>query len=182
MSATETNQPLLARLAHLIARRRKIVVVAWAILTLFGAAVSAPHVSKRWFQSFSIPGFSAYEANQRTLKTFGSGEQPPLLAVFSTPNGDITTLRGIQPAIDAGAAIMPKARVGSWFATHSDGYVSRDRHTMFATIYPPGNATFSKAPPIKRVRAAILGAVPQGVSAHLTGSAAIIESQGQASG
>ena len=26
---------------------------------------------------------------------------------------------------------------------------------MFATIYPPGNATFSTPPPIKKVRAAL---------------------------
>src|SRR5690349_13329462 len=160
---------MLAGLARLIVRRRWSIVIAWVVLTFLGA-FAAGKLSNRWFQSFSIPGFSAYEANQRTLKTFGSGEQPPLLAVFSTPSGDITTVPGIQQAIDAGAAIMPKARLGSWFATHSSGYVSKDRHTMIATIYPPGNATFSKTPPIKKVRAAIQKAAPPGVKAHLTGS------------
>jgi len=172
---------VLAAVARLIVRRRWTIVAAWVLLTFLGA-FSAGKLSDRWFQSFSIPGFSAYEANQRTLKTFGSGEQPPLVAVFSTPDRDITTLSGIKGAIDAGAAIMPKARVGSWFATHSDGYVSKDRHTMFATIYPPGNATFSTAPPIKKVRAAIQKAAPPGVTTHLTGSAPIIESQGEAGG
>ena len=32
-----TNDPLLARLAHLIVRRRKLVIGAWILLTLFGA-------------------------------------------------------------------------------------------------------------------------------------------------
>jgi RND superfamily putative drug exporter len=172
---------VLAGLARVIVRRRWSIVIAWIALTFLGA-FAAGKLSDRWFQSFSIPGFSAYEANQRTLKTFGSGEQPPLVAVFSTPNSDVTTASGIKGAIDAGAAIMPKSRVGSWFATHSDGYVSKDRHTMIATIYPPGNATFSTAPPIKKVRAAIQKAVPPGVTAHLTGSAPIIESQGEAGG
>ena len=72
VSASE-GQPLLARLAHLIVRRRKIVIAVWIVLTLFGA-FSAGQVSKRWFESFSIPGYSSYEANQRTLKAFGTGE------------------------------------------------------------------------------------------------------------
>ena len=60
---------MLARLAHVVARHRWKVIAAWIVLTLFGA-FAAGQVHKRWYQSFSIPGKSAYEANQRTLKTF----------------------------------------------------------------------------------------------------------------
>src|SRR5438445_285762 len=63
---------MLARLAHVIARHRWPVIGIWLVLTLFGG-FAAGKVSKRWFQSFSIPGYSAYEANQRTLKQFGTG-------------------------------------------------------------------------------------------------------------
>ena len=48
---------MLARLAHVIARKRWYVIGAWIVLTLFGG-FSAGQVSKRWFQSFSIPGKS----------------------------------------------------------------------------------------------------------------------------
>jgi len=164
-------------------RHRWRIVGAWIVLTLLGG-FAAGKLSDRWFQSFSIPGFSAYEANQRTLKTFGSGEQPPLLAVFTAPDRDITTVPGIQDAIRAATQVkkMAGSRVGSWYATKSDGYVSKDRHTMFATIYPPGNATFSTTPPIKQIRAAIARVAPKGVTTHLTGQAPIIESQGEAGG
>ncbi len=172
---------MLAGLARFTARHRFAIVGAWVVLTFLGA-FSTSKLSHRWFQSFSIPGFSAYEANQRTLKTFGSGEQPPLVAVFTTPGRDVTTVPGIEKAIQAGAAQMPRSRFSSWYATHSDGYVSKDRHTMVANIYPPGNATFSTAPPIKKVLAAIRRAAPPAVTTHLTGQAAIIESQGQAGG
>ena len=57
---------MLARLTHVIVRRRRLVIGVWVVLTLFGA-FAAGQVSKRWYQSFSIPGKSAYEANQRTL-------------------------------------------------------------------------------------------------------------------
>jgi putative drug exporter of the RND superfamily len=172
---------VLAGLARYTVRHRKAIVIAWVLLTLLGA-FSASKLSDRWFQSFSIPGFSAYEANQRTLKTFGSGEQPPLVAVFTAPDRDITTVPGVDKALQAGAAKLPGGRVGSWFATHSDSYVSKDRHTMLATLYPPGNATFTSMPPIKAVRAALKKAAPQGVTTHLTGQAPIIESQGEAGG
>ena len=74
---------MLARLAHVVSRHRRKVIFAWVALTLFGA-FSASQVSKRWYQSFSIPGKSAYEANQRTLKTFGTGIRPPDVVVFHT--------------------------------------------------------------------------------------------------
>ena len=67
-------------------------------------------MSKRWFQSFSIPGYSAYEANQRTIKAFGSGENPPLVAVV-TGNGRIVDTPGVKQAIAAAVAANPGARV-----------------------------------------------------------------------
>jgi RND superfamily putative drug exporter len=173
---------MLANLARLVVRRRWLIIGAWVLLT-FSGAFAAGQLSKRWFQSFSIPGFPAYETNQRILKTFGSGEQWPLVAVFTAPGKDVTTFAGVEQAIAAGAKQVPGAvRVGSWFDTHSDMYVSKDRHTMVATIYPPGNATFSTQPPIKKIRAALQSATPTGVTSHLTGEAAIADSQGSASG
>ena len=76
---------LLARLAHLVARRRWYIIGVWVVLTLFGG-FAAGQVSKRWYQSFSIPGKSAYEANQRTLKAFGSGVRPPALSEGFPPH------------------------------------------------------------------------------------------------
>lgn len=46
----------MTRLARIVLAHRKIVVGAWLVLTLFGA-FAAGQVSKRWFQSFSIPGY-----------------------------------------------------------------------------------------------------------------------------
>ena len=53
---------------------------------------------------------------------------------------------------------------------------------MVATIYPPGNATFSSFPPIKEAQAALKSATPAGVESHLTGRDAIFESQGGETG
>ena len=58
---------MLERLAHVIVRRRWWVIGVWIVLTIVGA-FSAGQLSKRWFQSFSIPGYSGYETNQKTFK------------------------------------------------------------------------------------------------------------------
>src|SRR5438270_2079918 len=162
---------MLAALAHQIVRHRRLVIGTWIVLTVFGA-FSASQVSKRWFESFSIPGYSAYEANQRTLKTFGTGEQAPLVAVFHS-SGDVTKATGIDRAIAAAAAVNPGSRVSSYWSTGSRAYVSRDGHTAFAEIYPPGTPKFSSSVHIDQVRARMKAATPAGVQASLTGRDAI---------
>src|SRR5215207_7313298 len=161
------KQPLLERLAHVFVRRRRAVIGLWVVLTLFGA-FSAGQVSKRWFESFSIPGYSAYEANQRTLKAFGTGEQAPLVAIFRS-DGAVTDEAGIARAIAAAAKVNPGSRVSSYWSTGSRDYVSKDGHTTFAEIYPPGTPGFTSTVHMDEVRAELKGATPDGVQAHLTG-------------
>ena len=174
------KQPILVTLAHLIVRRRRAVIVAWILLTLFGA-YSAGQVSKRWFESFSIPGYSAYEANQRTLHTFGTGEQAPLVAVFHSP-GDITKIGAIKAAIGAAAKVNPGSRVSSYWSTGSRAYISRDGHTAFAEIYPPGTPGFNSTTHIKDVRAKLKAATPAGVQTWLTGRDAVYADSSGGSG
>src|SRR5579872_5411322 len=118
---------MLARLAHVIVRRRRWVIGAWVALTLFGA-FSATQVSKRWFQSFSIPGYSAYEANKRTIERFGTGMQAPLVAVFQT-KGDVTKVAGLERAVTTAAAVDKGSRTSSYWSTGSRAFVSKDGHT-----------------------------------------------------
>jgi RND superfamily putative drug exporter len=158
---------MLASLGHLVYRRRKRVIALWIVLTIFGA-YSAAKVSNRWFESFSIPGYSAYEANQRTLKTYGTGEQSPLVAVFQS-SGDVTKEKGITAAINEAAAVNPGSRVSSYWSTNNRAYVSKDGHTTFAEIYPPGTPEFSSSVHIAEVRQKLKASTPSGVTAHLTG-------------
>src|SRR5215210_815114 len=157
---------MLARLAHLVHRRRGLVVAVWVALTAFGAFATM-RVADRWFESFSIPGYSAYETNQKTVKTFGTGERAPLVAVFQS-GGDVTK-EDLQPAIAKAAAVNPGSRTSSYFDSRNDMYVSKDRRTTFAEIYPPGQNTFSSEPRITQVRKALAANAPPGVTTHLTG-------------
>jgi hypothetical protein len=69
----------------------------------------------------------------------------PLVVVLTVWDKDITKVDGVEGAIDSAAGVIRGARVGSWFDTGSDMYLSPDRHTMAATIYPPGTPTRSGA-------------------------------------
>ena len=158
---------MLARLAHSVARHRRAIIVVWVVLTLFGG-FAAGQVSKRWYQSFSIPGKSAYEANQRTLKAFGSGVRPPNVVVFHT-SGDATKSNAIKTAMKRAADTMPGARTSSYFSTGSLTYVSRDRHTTFEEVYPPGLAKFDTKSGADRMRTAAAAGLPAGTTVQVTG-------------
>src|SRR5262249_41026667 len=109
--ATGVEKGALARLARVVMHHRRLVAGGWIVLTVFGA-FSAQQVSKRWLEQFSIPGFSAYEANQRTLATFGSGAQAPNIAVLRV-KGDVTKSAGAREALVRVAREFPRFRTSS---------------------------------------------------------------------
>jgi RND superfamily putative drug exporter len=158
---------LLARLAHLVARRRKAIIAVWVVLTLFGG-FAAGQVSKRWFQSFSIPGRSAYETNQRTLHTFGVGVRPPNVVVFQT-TGDATKSDAIRAATQRVAKASKGSLTSSYFSTGSLAFVAKDRHTTFMEVYPAGPAKFDTKSGAKELRKIAAAGLPAGTTVHVTG-------------
>jgi RND superfamily putative drug exporter len=171
---------VLERLARLVIHHRKLVIGVWLVLTVIGA-FSANAINKRWLDQFSIPGAAAYEANQRTLKVFGSGAQPPHVALF-TVKGDVTKATAIDIALNRFKQNFPKWRVGSYFDSGSKAYNSKDGHSTFATIYPPGQSGFSAESHTGEVRNAIKASLPANIEFHLTGRDALFDSQGSSEG
>ena len=158
---------MLIRLAHLIIRHRWATVGAWLVLTLFGV-FAAQKVSTRWNQTLSAPGRPAYDASQRTLNDFGVGVRPPDVVVFHT-RGDATQSHAIARAMHRAAATMPGAMTSSYFSTGSLAYVSRDRHTTFEEIYPPGPAKVNAPSGAQAMRTAAATALPAGITVNVTG-------------
>jgi RND superfamily putative drug exporter len=158
---------MLARLAHVIARRRWYVIGVWIVLTLFGG-FAAGQVSKRWFQSFSIPGKSAYEANQRTFARFDTGIRPPNVVVFHT-SGDATKSDAIRSAMARIEGTYPSYRTSSYFSTHDPMYVSKDRHTTFMEAYPSGGADFSTRSGATDMVDVARAGLPSDVTVNVTG-------------
>jgi putative drug exporter of the RND superfamily len=158
---------LLARLARFTTRRRRWVIAAWIVLTVIGG-ISAGKLSSRWYQSFSIPGKSAYEASQRTLHTFDVGVKPPVVVVATT-DGDATKSLAIKAAFARAASKVPGSLTSSYFSTHNSMYVSQNRHTTFLEIYPPGNPKFNGTSGAKKIRAAAAAGLPASVKLNVTG-------------
>src|SRR5262249_55758975 len=77
--------------------------------------------------------------------------------------------------MDRAAAASPRARTSSFFSTGSLAYVSRDRHTTFMELYPPGEASFDAASGAEVTRAAAAAGPARGISVHVTGHDALEE-------
>ncbi len=157
---------MMDRLTNVVTHHRRAVIIIWTALTLFGM-FAASKAADRFLVEFGIPGYSAYEANQRTLQTLGNGEIEPFIAVLTT-KGDITKVTGVDAAITAAATATPGSRVSSYFDTRDDVYLSPDRTTTFAAIYPAGKQTFDGVDD-EPTRTALAKAAPPGVTTHLTG-------------
>src|SRR5947209_8412071 len=174
---------MLARLAHIVARHPWRFIGAWIVLTLVGG-FAAGQVGKRWYQSFSIPGYSGYETNQKILQEFGTGIRPPDVVVFHS-SGDVTTGAAaaiISRSMLAAAHAVPDVHLGtqvarprtsSYYTTHNLMYVSKDHHTTFEEIYPPGPATFSTTSGATAILAAAQGTLkfvhPNDITVNVTG-------------
>jgi putative drug exporter of the RND superfamily len=158
---------LLARLAHFVIRRRWWVIAAWIVLTLFGGFAAAK-VSKRWYQSFSIPGKSAYETSQKQLKIFGFGVRPPEVVVYHT-GGDATSSAPIRDSTQRVERASQGSATSSFYSTGSRAYVSRDGHTTFMMVYPRGPAKFNSKTQTKQLLAAAKAGLPAGITANVTG-------------
>src|SRR6266536_3159650 len=107
-------------LARLVLGHKRAIVLLWLALTLVGA-LSANAVSSRCLEQFSIPGYSAYEANQRTLKTFGNVKIKEARAALkqATPAGVQSYLTGRDPLQEAasggdtnGPSVLTEALIG----------------------------------------------------------------------
>jgi RND superfamily putative drug exporter len=158
---------MLTRVAHVTVRYRWAVIGCWLVLVVVGG-FAAGKVSTRWYQSFSIPGQSAYQAGQRTLAAFGAGVRPPSVVVFHTA-GDATKSRAIAQAMRRAAATVPGSLSSSYFSTHNPAYVSRDRHTTFMGLYPPGPGTLTTNSGAVAIRAAAASGLPAGITVDVTG-------------
>ena len=159
---------MLARLAHLIARRRWYVIGVWIVLTLFGG-FAAGQVSKRWFQSFSIPGKSAYESDQRTFADLPYGDPP-------------AERRRVPHERRRDEERRDQAGDGSRVGTHRPGRGRartsrrRTRCTCRATStrpswrsIPPGQSTFDSKSGAEKMRDAAAKGLPAGITVNVTG-------------
>jgi len=164
---------MLARLAHLTIRYRWPMIGLWLFLTVVGVFATS-QVSSRWYTATAIPGQPAYEASQRSLHELGVGDRTPDVVVFHT-SGDATKDRDIEQSMRRAASAVPGAFTSSYYTTGNLLYVSKDRHTAFQMIYPPGPAGVNKVSNADAIRATAATNLPAGTTVNVTGRDALDE-------
>jgi RND superfamily putative drug exporter len=81
----------------------------------------------------------------------------------------VTKVPGVANAFAQAAAQNPRGRYSDYFTTHNAMYLSPDRHTAFAEIFPAGNPGFDVIKSLKPTRATLKRLAPAGTQAYLTG-------------
>jgi RND superfamily putative drug exporter len=158
----------LARLAHFTARYRWPVIAAWIVLTLVGG-VAAGKLSTRWYQSTAVPGKSAYEGSLRTLKALEVGQRPPNIVVLHSKSLDVTKSSAVRAAMARVVKANPNALTSSYFSTGNEMYVSRDRHTTFLQVYPPGANALNVKSGAAKMRTEAARGLPAAITVNVTG-------------
>ncbi len=158
----------LSRLGHFTTRYRWPVIALWLVLTVVGG-VAAGKLSTRWYQSTAIPGKPAYEGSLRTLKAFGAGDRPPNVVVLRSSRSDVTKSLAVRAAVARVVKANPRALTSSYFSTGNAMYVSRDRHTTFLQVYPPGQNRLDVKSGAGKMRALAGAGLPAGITVDVTG-------------
>src|SRR3954453_2529003 len=172
-----TDDAGMSALTRWVLAHKRIVALSWLALTIAGIAAAGP-ASRALDPEFSVPNKEGWETNvaiQRHYRGTG-GEARPLLPVVTLPKGTTVLSPGVRAdlaRLDARLErALPGARVASYVSTGDPAFVSRDRRTTFALVYPTPDrdATFGENPGAeKAARAALAGATVAGAHVHLTG-------------
>jgi RND superfamily putative drug exporter len=133
------------RLAQSVMRRKRTVMIAWALVFLAGG-YAASHLSSRLSFDFSLPGQSAYTTAVKIMHTFGNGGQaPPSVVVVTVPPGQ--TVHGDAARLAAGFAAAQRANPRVRIVDESTaqvigdgpGFTANDGRTTYAYVFAPPN-------------------------------------------
>src|SRR5262249_10041818 len=139
------SPPVLAGFTDWVLAHTRLVAVAWLAAVGAGAA-SASSATHALSQRSSLPGKPGFEANQLIGRLYGNGgSEPPFVAVLTLPPGQRidtpATRAAIASAMRAVQASIPGTRIASYASTGNAQFLSSDRRTTFALIYPPSHAS-----------------------------------------
>lgn len=155
-----------------VLRHRRRVLLVWGALALGGIA-AAGSLGSALSNQFSIPG-KAVATSARIARRFGSGGQiPPLVGVISAPRENLASpalARQAESVFEHMAAAAPGSRLASYQSTANPAFLSSDRHTEFALIFPHVTRGGQLLPAqIIAVRRAADAAPVAGAQVHVTG-------------
>jgi RND superfamily putative drug exporter len=159
-------------ITRLALRHRRLVALAWIILTVVGA-LTVSSATSGLSHGFSTPGTAGYDANAHMLKTFGiDGNEQPTIAVLHLPAGEgMATAAGQAAAARTFAAAQRAGHlaVADYANTHNPKLISSDGRTTWALIDMPNPDVPLGSGVMDRIAPALRAAAPAGVSVSVTG-------------
>ena len=139
----------MTRLAELVLHHRKLVMLFWMLMLPVGG-FAAGQTAERLSLDFSLPGQPGYETEKRLLEEFGNGgSNPPTIAVVTVPEGSTVPARmdDVEPVFEQMQAATPGTRWLSYADTGDELFLTDDKRTTFALVYPTPWTSFEQLGP-----------------------------------
>ncbi|HSP66037.1 MAG TPA: MMPL family transporter, partial [Candidatus Deferrimicrobium sp.] len=169
------------KLAGLVLRHRRLVILSWVVVFIAGVAGVSTSVS-RLSTSFSLPGQPGYETANRVLHTYGiAADVAPYLLTFRTSAGAHIDATQADAAFTAVQQAVPNARVIGHQQTGDAAFVPADGRTTFAYAFIPLPTAFTDAT-LPMLQRALAANAPPGTTPSVTGEEALANSTGSGSG
>lgn len=172
------------RLTRIVLAHKRLVALAWIVLTLVGITTSGAAVDAL-DQQFSVPGREGWETNVELIERYGNGGDPPLLAVVqlrkdihvnhARTRADLLKMeRKMQSA-------LPGARIAGFGTTGDTAFNSDDGRVSFAYAFPTAseNAFGGYAEAINQLEQQMESVVVAGAEVRITGVDALSQGGGE---
>ena len=121
----------------------------WVFMVPIGG-FAAGQTSDRLTLDFSLPGQPGYQTEKQILATYANGgSNPPTIAVVTVPEGTTVDeqLSKITPVFDAVKAALPKTRFVDYAETKDPVFLTDDKRTTYALVYPEEFKSFTDVGP-----------------------------------
>ncbi|BAJ28111.1 MULTISPECIES: MMPL family transporter [Kitasatospora] len=140
--------PGLNRLGHLLAARRRAVLIAGSLLLLIAAALGAGAQNALSLSRFEAPGSASHRAERALHAEFGQGS-PNMVLLVTAEHGTVddpaVAEAGRRLAAELAAAPGVRTTSSYWAQGDSPALASTDRTKALVTAWLDGTATESRA-------------------------------------
>ncbi len=122
-------------------------MLAWLVMFIIGVG-AASKVPDRLNVDFSLPGQQGYETSKDILDEYGNAgptSNVPVIVTATVPAGQSVTDRAadIEPVMQKLREAIPEARVADFFSADKDLFLTKDKRTTWAYVYPKEFESFS---------------------------------------